>query len=80
MKNKISDLRDILFDQLGRLQEADGEQIDVECNRSTHMVQIAETLIDSARAENEFLQITNGTGSGFIPLDSEPIKKLPDVK
>lgn len=76
MKNKIEDLRNILFDQLGKLQEAEDDKIDVECTRTTHMVQIAESIIDSARAENEFLQITSGTGSGFIPVDENQRRKI----
>jgi len=66
MKNKIVDLRDHLFAQLERLSDDDLD-LDKEIKRSHAMVEIAEVIVDSAKAENEFIRITQGDGSGFIP-------------
>lgn len=75
MKNKIEDLRNLLFAQLEKLADTPAEELDTEIERSVNMVHIAEVIVDSARAENEFLIITKGTGSGFIPVNADDDKK-----
>jgi hypothetical protein len=77
MKNKIEDLRNILFDQLAKVQESELDALDDEIKRSASMLLIATTIVDSARAENEFLSVVKGTGSGFIPVNGDT-KKLPE--
>lgn len=77
MKNKIEDLRNILFDQLVKIQEAELSDLDDEIKRASSMLSVATTIIDSSRAENEFLSVVKGTGSGFIPVNTET-KKLPE--
>jgi len=79
MKNKIEDLRNHLFAQLEKLQDEDSV-LETEVQRSTAMVGIAKVIVDSARAENEFLQITQGDGSGFIPYHKDERKELPKGK
>ena len=51
MKNKIEDLRNHLFAQLERLsdEEIDKEKLDKEISRAASIVQVAETIIDSAK-------------------------------
>lgn len=68
MSKNITSLRNHLFDALNRLAEATQEDIDLEVNKSIHIVNIAEAVIKTAEVENQFLAITKGTGSGFIPL------------
>lgn len=70
MKNRIEDLRNHLFAQLEKLSDCEDKDLDKEIQRSQSMINIAEVLIDSARAENDFLEITGGNGSGFIPSET----------
>ncbi len=82
MKNKISDLRNILFSQLERLNDDDlsVEDLDKEAYRTSQMVQVAEIIIDSARAETEFIIVKNkipnqsNNSTGFILSDDETKK------
>lgn len=64
MKNKIEDLRNHLFATLEDLRDEE-KKFDLE--RAKAIVSVAQVIVDSAKAENTFLQITGGIGSGFIP-------------
>jgi hypothetical protein len=68
MSKNITSLRNHLFDALNRLADATEQDIDLEVNKSIHIVNIAEAVIKTAEVENQFLLITKGIGSGFIPL------------
>jgi hypothetical protein len=77
MSKNITSLRNHLFDALNRLADATEQDIDLEVNKSIHIVNIAEAVIKTAEVENQFLLITKGIGSGFIPLiTSEDSGKL----
>jgi len=71
MKNKIEDLRNHLFATLEALQDKDHP---MEIARAKAVAEVAQTLIDSARVEVDFLKVTNGIGTGFI--QEAEIKKL----
>ena len=75
MSKNITSLRNHLFDQLNRLAEATENDIELEVQKSIHIVNVAEAIIKTAETENQFLLITQGTGSGFIPLVSADISK-----
>lgn len=65
MKNKIEDLRDHLFAQLEDLRDPEKQ---VDLNRARLVVDTANTIVASAKAETEFLRVVGGgAGSGFIP-------------
>lgn len=65
MKNKIEDLRDHLFATLEDLRDPEKP---MDLDRAKAVALVAQTVIDSAKAENEFLKITGASvGSGFIP-------------
>jgi hypothetical protein len=64
VKNKIDDLRNHLFATLEDLRDRD-TPLDLE--RAKAICEVAQVIVDSAKAENTFLQITGATGSGFIP-------------
>lgn len=53
MKNKLTDLNDILFEQLERLNDDDlkGEAIESELKRTTAIVQVADKIVDNARPQ-----------------------------
>lgn len=65
MKNKIEDLRNHLFAALEGL--ADTEK-PMELDRARAIADVARVIIDSAKAETQFLEVTGRRdGSGFIP-------------
>lgn len=65
MKNKIEDLRDHLFATLEALQD---DENPMDLGRAKTISDVAQTLINSAKVEVEFLKGTGATiGTGFIP-------------
>lgn len=65
MKNKIEDLRDHLFATLEALQD-DEDPMDLD--RAKVISRVAQTIIDSAKAETDHLRVVGGvSGTGFIP-------------
>lgn len=72
MKNKIEDLRNHLFATLEDLRDEE-KPLDIE--RAKAIVSVAQVIVDSAKAENQFMEITGNDGSGFIgqrELPNEP--------
>lgn len=61
MSKTITDLRDVLFDTL---QGARDGTIDIERVRAIN--DVAQTLVNTAKAEIDYMKVTGGTGSGFI--------------
>jgi hypothetical protein len=73
-RNKIGDLRDHLFEVIEALKEGD-----MEIDKAKAIAEVSQVIINSAKAENEFLRITKSTanGTGFIPVENEnEIKKI----
>jgi hypothetical protein len=65
MKNKIEDLRDHLFAAIEALQD-DENPMDID--RAKAVADVAQVIINSAKAETEYLRVVGATkGSGFIP-------------
>lgn len=65
MKNKIEDLRNHLFATLEALQDED-KPMDFE--RAKTISYVAQTIINSAKAEIDYLKITGAVGgTDFIP-------------
>lgn len=76
MKNKIEDLRNHLFAQLEKLGDESCD-LDKEIQRAASMCQIAEALIETGKAETEFLKVTNSgqdSSTGFFPIAKEQRK------
>lgn len=68
-KNKINDLRDHLFETLEALKDPD-KPMDIE--RAKAVADVARVIVDSAKVEVQFLQVTGGLKStGFLPEDTE---------
>lgn len=67
MKNKVEDLRNHLFEQLERLSDDESFKNPLvqerEIKRTSAIVEIANAIIDSARAETEFLKVANENDS-----------------
>lgn len=64
MKNKIEDLRNVLFETLDDLRDKE-KPMDIE--RAKAIAGVAQVIVDSAKAENDFIKLTGSKGSSFIP-------------
>lgn len=62
--NDIAELRSILFDAL---RGVNNKEAPLDLDRARATTEIAQTIINSARAEIEFIKVAGGKGSGFIP-------------
>lgn len=67
-KNKMSDLRDHLFETLEALKDKD-EPMDLERAKAVSLV--AQTLINSAKVEIEFMEAIGATTAGEF-FEQEP--------
>lgn len=73
MKNRIEDLRNHLFETLEALKD---KEAPMDLERARAVSDVAQTIINSAKVEVEFLKATGSRlGSGFIPDD--PKRELP---
>lgn len=72
MRNKIQDLRNMLFEQMERLMDDDAD-LAKETQRAESIAQIANVLVQSAKVEVDFLRMVGaeGSGTGFIPMDTQ---------
>lgn len=67
---KIQDLRNELFDTLKGVKEGK-----VEIDKARSVCDIAAVIIDSARAETEFVKLSDAlSGSDFIPIEQKALK------
>lgn len=71
MKNKIEDLRNHLFAALEGLAD---EEKPLDLERAKTIAAVAQTLINSAKVEVEYMEVTGQTGSGFMA------KELPSAQ
>lgn len=70
MKNKMDDLRNHLFETLEALKD-DDKPMDIE--RARAVADVARVLVDTAKAEIEFLKVTGRPhGTDFIALPDVP--------
>jgi hypothetical protein len=63
LKTKIEDLREHLFATLEDLRD---KEAPMDIDRAKAVAQVASVIIDSAKAENDFIKLTGSNGSGFI--------------
>jgi hypothetical protein len=78
MKNKMTDLRNHLFSTLEALQDPDKP---MELERAKVIADVAQTLINSAKVEVDFLKTTGGVKppSDFIEGDKQQLPHLKSV-
>jgi len=62
--NDISALRSILFDALRAVKAGD-----MSPEQAKGVNELAQTLINTAKVEVDFIRATGGTGTGFVPLE-----------
>ncbi|MNN30637.1 hypothetical protein D3C81_1442910 [compost metagenome] len=72
MKNQLTDLRNHLFATLEALQDED-KPMDIE--RAKAICQVGGVLVETAKVEVAFLNVTGGQGTGFI--QSQPALPAP---
>lgn len=66
-KNHIDTVRAHLIDQLQALREAPvGSQLDAEISRAKALSDVAQTIVNSAKVEVEYLQKTGQTSAPFL--------------
>lgn len=63
MSYKIEDLRNTLIDMIKALNDKDTV---VDLDRAKVAAELAQVVVNSAKAEVDFMRVTGGTGSGFI--------------
>jgi hypothetical protein len=71
MQNKIEDLRNHLFATREALRD-DEKPMDIE--RAKTISAVAQTIINSAKVECDYLELTGGSGTDFIGRDAEPAR------
>ena len=72
MKNKIDDLRNHLFAALEALRD---DENPMDLDRARAIADVARVIVDSAKAEVQFLQVTerrDGTGFMALPEPEQP--------
>lgn len=74
-KNRITDLRNHLFETLEALKDSEKP---MELDRARAIADVARVVIDSAKVEVEFLNVTGALRStDFLPVEEEPRKLTP---
>ena len=65
MKNRLTDLNDILFAQLERLTNEDlpAEQLEQELQRTSSVVQVADRIVDNARLQLDAVKLAASNGA-----------------
>lgn len=73
-RNKIEDLRNLLFEQIEKLMDNDADT-EVETQKAEAIANLASVIVNSAKVEIDFLKMmgTEGTGTGFIPVEKKQI-------
>jgi len=78
-KNTIETLRTHLFEVMEKIKNGD-----MDVKEAKAMVETAQTIINSAKVEIDFIKAvgSDGIGTGFIPLEplsGEPRKIIPEI-
>ena len=74
-RNKIEDLRNLLFEQIEKLMDKDADT-EVETQKAEAIANLASVIVSSAKVEIDFLKMmgTEGTGTGFIPVEKKQLE------
>jgi len=63
MRNKIEDLRNHLFTTIENLMDEDKP---MDLDRAKTIAEVAQTIINSAKVEVDYINKIGGNGTGFI--------------
>ncbi len=68
MKNRLTDLNDILFAQLERLTDESltGDELAQEISRSTSVVQVADRIVETAALQLQGAKLVAEHGGGML--------------
>lgn len=69
-KNKIEDLRNLLFETMEKLLDDDDPMDSVQAQT---IANVGKVIVDSAKVEVEFMKHVGGLGSGFIPTEPKQL-------
>lgn len=70
-KNKIEDLRNLLFETIEKLLDDEDPMDNLQAQS---IANVAKVIVDSAKVEVEFMKHIGGIGSGFIPTEPKQIE------
>ena len=68
MSHSIADLRKHLFDTIAALKDSE-KPMDLE--RAKTIADVAQTIINSAKVEVDFMRLRGDKGSGFVPEEKQ---------
>lgn len=72
---EIKHLRESLFETIDALKNKENP---MEIDRAKAIADVARVIVDSAKAEVDFLRVTGRkTGTGFIPAEENPLLQKP---
>lgn len=74
-KNKISDLRDHLFESIEMLKDGEMEVKTAQAIRS-----LGDTIVNSAKVELDFMKQTGQLESDFLPNTGKQLKPAPNAE
>lgn len=74
MKNSIDDLRDHLFETLEALKDPDSP---MDIKRAKTISEVAQTVINTAKVELDFVELTGLEASGFLDAAKRPALPKP---
>lgn len=66
-KNKIEDLRNLMFETIERLMDDDDDSMDVK--KANVIANVGRVIVESAKVEVDFLRHVGGGTSQFLPTD-----------
>ena len=69
MANTIDELREMMFATMRGLMN---KETPMDIERAKAVSQAAAVLVDTARVECKFMDLTGSKGSGFIPTNKQP--------
>ena len=68
MSQNITDLRAILFDAINGVKNGE-----IDLDKAKTINELSRTLVDTARAENDHIRYSGGTGSDFMSQPNRPL-------
>jgi hypothetical protein len=75
--NNLTTLRDHLFRQLERIEDADEVRLQIEMSKAAVLVQISDALLRTAELENQFIIANKSEGTGFISAPKKQVELPP---
>lgn len=65
-KNKIEDLRNLMFETIERLMDGDHT---IETADAQAIANLGKVIVESAKVEVQFMREVGGIGTGFVPTE-----------